>query len=135
MWLLIDQWWWWGEVDNDDDDEVDNDDDDEVDNDDDGVDDDDDEVDNDDNDDDDNEANLEAKNHLPRSLAGWPALIKTQIEAHFLQPPWWGFFGSIMYYSSIVIFIWIHSLDLTTNHNHYDHLHNNLNPWFWLEVR
>ena len=78
MWLLIDQWWWWGEVDNDDDDEVDNDDD--------GVDDDDDEVDNDDNDDDDNEANLEAKNHLPRSLAGWPALIKTQIEAHFLQP-------------------------------------------------
>ena len=30
-------------------------------------------------------ADLEAKNHLPTSLAGWPALIKTQIEAHFRQ--------------------------------------------------
>ena len=34
--------------------------------------------DNDDDDDfDDDEANLEAKNHLPTSLARWPALIKT----------------------------------------------------------
>ena len=37
-----------------------------------------DEVNNDDDGDgDDDEANVEAKNHLPTSLAGWPALIKT----------------------------------------------------------